>query len=110
MELVLFLVWLVIWALLLAMSTVETRGMVFGFIAGLWIMLLGCYILVDGLFMETGSMLVASGSDYIITYTQTEVVPPFSSYGVLWCFPFVCIGMYLMYLAVTMKRKSWGKK
>jgi uncharacterized membrane protein len=69
-------------------------------------MTLGCYILVDGLYRETGSTLVASGSDYIITYTQELIVPPFSSYGVLWCVPFVAIGMYLMYLAVTVKKKS----
>lgn len=109
MDILLLLVWLVIWAIFLAMSTVETRGLVFGFMAGLWILLLGCYILVDGLYQETGSTLVASGSDYIITYTKAVIVPPFSSYGVLWCFPFIAIGMYLMYLAVTMRKKGGGK-
>lgn len=109
MDLLLFLVWVIIWVILLGMSTFETRGAVYGFIAGLWILLLGCYILVDGLYMDTGSTIVSDGGNYIVTTTKSQIVSPFSNYGVLWCVPFVAISIYQMYLAATMKRSSWGK-
>jgi hypothetical protein len=104
MDLTLLLIWVIIWVIFLAMSTFETRGMVYGFMAGIWILLLGCYILVDGLYMDIGSTIVSEGSNYIVTVTKEQVVPPFSSYGVLWCFPFIAVSIYQMYLAITMKR------
>lgn len=104
MELTILLVWIVIWIILLAMSTVETRGFVYGFIAGIWILFIGAYILLDGLQIESGSTIVASGSNFIVTKTYSEIVAPISSYSILWCVPFVLISIYQMYLASTMRK------
>lgn len=104
MELTLLLVWIVIWVILLVMSTQETRGFVYGFLAGLWILLIGIYILIDGLQIESGSSIVASGADFIITKTYSEIVAPVSSYSILWSFPFMALSMYQMYLATSMRK------
>lgn len=106
MDLTLFLMWVIIWVIFLAMSTIETRGFVYGFIAGIWLLILGCYIAVDGLYMDTGSSIVQSGADYIVTTVKSEIVPPFSTYGVLWSFPFIAVSMYQMYLSSTMRKKQ----
>ena len=105
MDLTILMVWIVIWVILLAVSSIETRGFVYGFLAGLWILLIGVYILLDGLQMETGSTIVLSGGNYTIVKTFSEVVPPVSSYSVLWCFPFIALSIYQMYLASTYKKK-----
>jgi len=106
MELVILLVWIVIWVILLAVSSIETRGFVYGFLAGLWILLIGVYILLDGLQVESGSTIVLSGGNYTIVKTFVEVVSPVSSYSVLWCFPFIALSIYQMYLAITMRKKK----
>ncbi|MDH7506276.1 MAG: hypothetical protein QHH15_00610 [Candidatus Thermoplasmatota archaeon] len=88
------------------MSTLETRGFVYGFIAGIWILFLGLYILVDGLYMEVGSTIVQEGSDYVVTTIKSEIIPPFSNYGILWSVPFMAISFYQMYLAATVKKRQ----
>jgi len=106
MDLTILLVWIVIWVILLAVSSLETRGFVYGFLAGLWILLIGVYILLDGLQVESGSTIVLSGGNYTIVKTFVEVVSPVSSYSVLWCFPFIALSIYQMYLAITMRKKK----
>ena len=76
----------------------------FGFLAGLWIFFLGIYIYVDGIDLQTGVSIVSSGTTQTMTYTYSEVVPPFQSYGLLWAIPFILLGMYIMYLASTRYR------
>lgn len=84
------------------MSTVDTRGVVFGFLAGIWILLLGIYIYLTGLYQESGMNIVSGvGGNYSIVYVTNEITPPFSSYGLIWAVPFFLLGMYLMFLAVN---------
>ena len=93
--------WLLIWIIFLVMSIVERRGGVFGFLAGLWILFLGVYIYLDGLEYQTGASVTVSGGVQTLTYTYGDIVSPFSNYGILWAVPFILLGLYIMYLAVT---------
>lgn len=86
------------------MSIIERRGSVFGFLAGLWILFLGIYIYIDGIDLQSGMTMVTSGSSQTMTYVYSEVIPPFQNYGLLWAIPFLLLGIYIMYLAVTKYR------
>jgi hypothetical protein len=96
--------WILFWVIFLIMSIVEKRGIVFGFLAGLWILFLGVYLYIDGLEWQTGASIVTSGASQQITFQYSQVVAPFSNYGLLWAVPFILLGIYVTYLAVTKKR------
>lgn len=105
-EIVLIL-WLLIWVIFLSMSTIEKRGVVFGFISGFWIMFLGVYLFLDGFQVQTG-MTINNG---VVTFIYTDVVSPMTAgYDKLWCIPFILLGMYIMYLAVTAQRYQKQKQ
>lgn len=89
------LIWLILWVIFLSISIIEKRGIVFGFFSGLWILLLGIYLNIDGLSIQSG-VNQATGE-----FTYTAMVLPFSTYSFLWGLPFIVISIYIMYLAVT---------
>jgi len=100
------MLWIILWMIFLVMSIVERRGVVFGFFAGMWILFLGIYVFIDGLELQSGLLVVSSGSSSVVSYSYSEVVAPFSSYGVLWAVPFILLGMYVMYLAVMKNKRG----
>lgn len=100
---VVFLLWIILWIVFLVMSIIERRGIVFGFLAGLWILFLGVYLYIDGFQFLSGVEMVSSGGMQTISYTYDSVVLPFSNYGLLWAIPFILLGIYILYLAVTKK-------
>ena len=101
-----FAMWLVIWVIFLVMSVIEKRGVaVFGFFSGLWILFLGVYIYLDGLEIRNGLTVTGEVTDQVVSYTYSEVVPPFNTMGMLWGLPFILLGIYILFLA-TFKRKK----
>lgn len=98
------LFWVFLWVIFLVMSIIEQRGMIFGHLAGLWIMFLGIYIYLDGLQYNSGVEITEQAGTQIISYTYTEIIPPFSNYGMLWAVPFILLGIYIEYLATTKNR------
>jgi len=103
---ILLLVWLIIWVILLVMSTIDKRGVVFGFIAGVWILFLGIYVILDGIQIQSGMTVTGEVANQIITYQYNTVAPPFSSYSTMWGLPFILIGFYLCWLSATAKKKN----
>lgn len=101
-----FMMWIIIWVIFLVMSIIEIRGVVFGFLSGLWILFLGIYVYIDGLQYQTGMQIVTLADTQTVTYTYTDVVAPFSNYGILWAIPFILLGIYIMYLASMKRRKG----
>lgn len=95
-------IWIAIWVIFLAISTIEKRGIVFGFMSGLWFLLLGVFIYLDGLQYQSGMTITTNGAVETVQFVYTTVVPPnpMLSLQTLWCVPFFLIGIYLMYLAV----------
>jgi len=103
---ILLMMWLVIWVILLVMSTIDKRGVVFGFISGVWILFMGIYIILDGIQIQSGMSLLGEVGSQTITYQYAEIVPPFSSYSTMWGLPFILIGFYICWLSATAKKKS----
>jgi len=96
-----FMIWLIIWVVFLVMSIIEQRGITFGFFAGLWVILFGVYIYLDGIALETGLQISYSGGSQIVERVYENSVPSFSTYGLLIGVPFVLIGLYICYLAAN---------
>lgn len=101
---IVFAYWIIIWVILLGMSTIERKGVYFGFLAGLQALFFGIYIIIDGFSIKTGMSIVDSGGVMSVTYQYASISPPFSSYSTMWGFPFILLGMYIMYLAVNKNR------
>ena len=102
----LILLWLVLWVILLIMSSIDKRGVVFGFIAGIWILFLGIYIILDGIQIQSGMTVMGEVGNQVITYQYNTVTPPLSSYSTMWGLPFILIGFYLCWLSATAKKKT----
>jgi len=88
------------------MSTIDKRGVVFGFISGIWILFLGIYLILDGLQIQSGMSIIGEAGNQTILYQYNEIVPPFSSYSTMWGLPFIMLGFYLCWLSATAKRKN----
>jgi len=98
------LIWIIVWVVFLIMSCIEKRGYLFGVLAGIWIMFLGVYIIVDGLHIQDGiSIVINDAGEQIVTYTYENLITPFSSYSTMWGLPFVLLGIYIMYMATRNK-------
>ena len=101
--------WILIWVIFLIMSYLEKRGNVFGFLAGLWILFLGIFLYIDGIQVESGMTIVDWSGGQNITYVFNDVVLPYSNHGILWGVPFVCLSIYILWLAATKKVKGVKK-
>ena len=76
MYLEVFMLWFIIWIVFVAMSIIEKRGIIFGFLAGIWILFLGVYIYLDGLQLFSGLTIDSSTSTAVVvegTSTVTDV-------------------------------------
>lgn len=104
MTLDILLLWLVIWVVLLLMSTIEHRGPVFGVLAGIWIIYIGLYLYLDGLQTQTGMNILTTGSWQNVTNVYSDVTMPFSNYRLIWCIPFIALGIYIAFMSVTKKK------
>ena len=104
MQLEIFMLWVFIWIIFLIMSMVEKRGVVFGFLAGLWILFLGIAINIDGISIQTG-VNPSTG-----TFVYTAMAPPFSTYSLLCGLPFILLGFYITWLASTKTRANWRNR
>jgi hypothetical protein len=104
MHMEIFMLWLILWIVFLIMGALEKRGVVFGFLAGLWILFLGIYIFVDGFQYRSGVTLTEGAGTCTLTYSYVSLTTPFSSIGMLWAFPFILLGIYITWLATTKTR------
>ena len=88
------------------MSIIERKGVVFGFLAGLWIMFLGAYIILDGIQWQSGIEITTVGNVQTAVFVYSEIVSPFSSYSTMWAVPFILVGIYICYLASRKRKES----
>jgi hypothetical protein len=56
-----------------------TDNEIFGIIAGFWLIVIAGAILIDGIQLQSGMDMIASGSNYTISTTYTDLVLPFPS-------------------------------
>ena len=103
---IVLLLWILIWVILIFLSIIETRGITFGAMSGIWLLLLGVYIYIDGIQVQSGMTIVTSGSTQTITYSYSDIILPVSNYGLLWGIPFVLIAIYILYLSATARNKK----
>jgi len=109
MYLEVFMLWFIIWIVFVAMSIIEKRGIIFGFLAGIWILFLGVYIYLDGLQLFSGLTIDSSTSTAVVEKVYSNSIPAFSNYGLLMGIPFVLLGIYICYLAATKEEASHGR-
>jgi len=110
MHLEIFMLWLILWLVFLIMSYIEKRGVVFGFMAGIWILFLGAFLFTDGLQYRSGSLLTEGSGTCTMTYQYTTLVMPYNTVGMVWALPFILLGIYILWLASTRFRANWKKK
>jgi len=110
MHLEIFMLWLIIWVIFLIMSIIEQRGIVFGFLAGFWILILGIFVYTNGVQYKTGVNLTEVSGGCNLVYSYTNMVTPYSNVGMLWALPFILLGMYITWLATTRFRANWRNR
>lgn len=104
MTIEIFLLWFIVWIVFLVMSIIETKGVTFAFLAGIYPMFLGIYIFLDGIQIQQGLTTTFSGGTQHIEKVYVDTVPPFSSYGILFGIPFILLGIYICFLAANKNR------
>lgn len=89
-------IWLLVFVILF-IANLYTDNPVFGLIAGMWFLILGLGIIVDGFQMQTGMTLTEAGNTTTVTNTYTDVTLPFSTYSIVWGIIILCISIYIIY-------------
>lgn len=89
-------IWLLVFVILF-IANLYTNNPVFGLIAGMWFLILGLGIIVDGFQMQTGMTLSTVGGTTTVTNTYTDVTLPFSTYSIVWGIIILCISIYIIY-------------
>lgn len=101
MTLDIFMLWFIIWIVFLIMSIIETRGVTFGFLSGLYPLFLGVYLFLDGIQVQSGMTISYTAGVQTVEKVYANSIPAFSSYGMLFGLPFILLGIYICYLAAT---------
>ena len=97
-----FIIWLVVFFILLAVNLAEHSHW-FGVFAGLWLLLLGLAIILTGVQIQQGMTINTTGTLQTINYTYTNLAPPFypvslqSTYSFVWGTIFICIAIFITY-------------
>ena len=101
-----FLLWLALWAIFLGMSTLGRKGWVFGAVAGIWAILLGAFVLVDGIQIQNGLFVRTVNNTTVVNYSYSNLVLPVSTYSYIWGLFFVLIGMYLLFISILSRKRG----
>jgi len=65
--------------LIIFISNLYLNNPIFGIIAGFWLIVISCAVLIDGIRLQAGMALVTSGNYTNVTYKYTDLVLPFPS-------------------------------
>lgn len=88
--------WLVIFILFLLIN-ISTKSTIFGYLAGFWMLLLGCFVAVTGIQIESGINIEIVGGVTVATYQYADAVLPYSVYSVVWGVFFIGLALYVIY-------------
>lgn len=93
MNVYMIILWIVIWAILLFVN-IKARSAIFGGFAGMWLFLLGIFIIVTGIQLETGTITTILSPSQSVNYVQySNAILPYSTYSFVW-------GVFLFVLAI----------
>ena len=95
MILELFLIWLFIFVFLMVVNIVADST-TFGLIAGLWLILIGAMIILDGIQYQTGTTILTDGATQTITAVYSDATLPYSTYSFIWGLSFISLSMYII--------------
>lgn len=90
---IMFLIFIVILVL-----NLYTDNEIFGIIAGFWLIIIAGAILIDGIKLQNGMTMIASGANYTVSTTYTDLVLPFPSpASVIFGTVMICLSIYILY-------------
>jgi hypothetical protein len=93
---VILIIWVILFLIFFA-SGIMTNNAVFSIVSGMLLLLLGLGIISSGLQMNTGMTMTVVGGNTNITYSYSDVTPPFSSWGLLFGLSLLSISIYIIY-------------
>ncbi|RLF40803.1 MAG: hypothetical protein DRN18_04450, partial [Thermoplasmata archaeon] len=68
--------------------------------------LLGAFILVDGLQIQSGLFVRTVNNTTVVNYSYSDLVLPVSTYSYIWGLFFVLIGMYLLFISILSRKRG----
>lgn len=88
--------WLAVFVIFFYVN-IKEKSENFGMIAGIWFLLLGLVIAIDGLQTPGGVVETVSGSVTYINNTFIDVQLPFQAISNVWGVPFILVGFYIFW-------------
>jgi len=92
---IMILFWLIIFAIFF-ISSVAVNSSRLAVLAGIFLLIFGAFIMLDGIQVESGMNITDVNGTQIIEYQYTDMVSPVSTYSVVWGLVFVLISLYLI--------------
>lgn len=97
------LIWILLFIFLMA-ANIKENSKIFGIIAGLWMLILSVFIILDGVQFQNGKTETVTGNITTIVYTYGESTLPYDTYSNIWGLFFLGLSIFILF-ANLLKRK-----
>jgi len=97
--------WLLLFIAFLVISII-TNNEIFGLMAGFLLLLLGLFILVDGIQISNEMSIVANGSTTEINYVYNDLSLPYGTVNTTIGLPLLLFSIYLIYANLIARKGS----
>jgi hypothetical protein len=106
MNLWMIILWLVVWAILLFVN-IKGKSTIFGGFAGIWLFLLGLFIIASGIQVETGTVTSVINPGQSVSYIQyTDAILPYSTYSIVWGVFLFLLALYIIFANIRAKASA----
>lgn len=102
---VMLAVWMVFFVIFLV-ANIITNNQIFGLMGSIILILLGLFIIVDGLQVNTGAEILDTASGATISWTYTDIELPYSTFSNVIGLPFLLFGVYMLYANLIKPNKK----
>jgi len=102
MQVDVLIIWLVIFVIFLVVNITQ-QSTNFGVISGIWVLLLGLFIITDGIQILGGINQTESVSGVTVNYQYIDATLPYSTYAYIWGVILILVGVYILYANLLSK-------
>jgi len=96
------LIWVLIFVFLIAVN-IKEKSRIFGVVAGLWLLILSCFIILDGVQFQSGYVETVAGNVTTIVNTYSESTLPYDTYSNIWGIFFLGLSIFILFANLQKK-------
>jgi len=98
-------IWLVFFIIFLVINVI-TNNQIFGGMAGILLLLLSLFIIVDGIQISNSIEVVSAGATTTVSWVYEDATLPYGNYNMIFGVSFLLFSVYIIYANFIRKNKG----